>query len=77
MGLVALVSNTQTSFPIEIISQGGALATISLMIFLTIELLILDTKYWNKWVSGNLDSSSGTLLVLFVAIVVFNIIVVL
>ena len=77
MSIVAIISNTQTSFPVELISQGGALATVSLILSLSVALLIADTKYWNKWVSGNLDLSSNTLLVLFAAIVAFKIIVIL
>ena len=77
MSIVAIISNTQTSFPAELISQGGALATVSLILSLSIALLISDTKYWNKWVSSNLDFSSNTLLVLFAAIVTSKIMAIL
>jgi hypothetical protein len=73
MGIVATISNTQTSFPAEIISQSGELATISLIISLSIVLLISDSRYWNKWASSTLDICSNPLLVTFAAIMVFKI----
>ena len=77
MGIVALVSNTQTSFPVEMISQSGAFATVSLIISLGIALLISDSKYWNRWASSSLDVSSNPLLILFAAIVAFKIMLIL
>ncbi len=77
MSIVAIISTTQTSFPTEIVFYGGALATVSLILSLSIALLIADTKYWNKWTSSNLDFSSNTLLLLFAAIVTFKIMVIL
>jgi hypothetical protein len=77
MGIVALVSNTQTSFPVEVISQSGAFATVSLILSLSIALLISDSKYWNRWASSSLDVSSNSLLVLFAAIVAFKIMLIL
>jgi hypothetical protein len=77
MGIVALISNTQTSFPVEMISQGGAFATVSLILSLGIALLISDSKYWNRWASSSLDVSSTSLLVLFAAIVAFKIMLIL
>jgi hypothetical protein len=77
MSIAAIISNTQTLIPVEMIYQGGALATVSLIFSLFIDSLISDTKYMNKWVSGNLDLSSYTLLVLFAAIVASRIIAIL
>ncbi|MCE8426170.1 MAG: hypothetical protein J5U17_10390 [Candidatus Methanoperedens sp.] len=77
MSIVAIISNTQKLIPDEMISQGGALATVSLILSLCIALLISDTKYCNKWVSNNLDFSSNTLLVLFAAIVASKIMAIL
>jgi hypothetical protein len=77
MSIVAIISNTQTLIPVEMIYQGGALATVSLIFSLFVDSLISDTKYMNKWVSGNLDLSSYTLLVLFAAIVASRIIAIL
>ncbi len=77
MSIVAIISNTQTSFPVEMISQSGALATVSLILSLSIALLISDSKYWNKWASSSLDVCSNSLLVSFAAIVVFKIMMIL
>ena len=77
MSMVAIISNTQTLIPVEIIYQGGAFATVSLILSMSIDLLIRNTKYMNKWVSSNLDLSSYTLLVLFAAIVASKIMTIL
>lgn len=72
MSIIAAISNTQTIFPEEIISQGGALATISLIISLIITLLISDSKYWSRWASSSLDACYIPLLLTFAAIVVYK-----
>lgn len=77
MGIIAAITNAQTSFPIEVISQGGALATISLIISLSIALLISDSKHWNDWASSTLDVCSNSLLLTFAAIVTYKIILLL
>ena len=77
MGMIAAMSNIQTSFPVEIITQGGAIATVSLIFSLSIALLISDSKYWGKWASSTLDTCSGPLLLTFAAIVIFKIILIL
>ncbi len=76
MSMVAVL-NTQTSQPFEIISQGGAQATVLLILSLTIALLIFDSRYWSKWASSSLDAVSNTLLVTFAAIVAFKIMLIL
>ena len=77
MGIIAAITNAQTSFPIEVISQGGGLATVSLIISLSIALLISDSKYWNNWASSTLDVCSNSLLLTFAAIVTYKIILLL
>jgi hypothetical protein len=77
MSMVAAISNIQTSVPVDIITQGGAIATVSLIFSLSIALLISDSKYWDKWASSTLDTCSGPLLVTFAAIVIFKIILIL
>lgn len=76
MSIVAVL-NTQTSYPLEVISQGGALATVSLIICLSVALLISDTKYWSRWASSSLDAASNPLLVTFAAIVAFKVMLIL
>ena len=77
MGIVAAaVSNVQTPYPMELISQGGEIAIISLTISLSIALLISDSKYWNRWASSSLDSCSIALLVTFGFIVFFKVIMI-
>lgn len=73
MGIVAAISNTQTLFPLDVLSQSGAFATISLIVSLSIALLISDSSYWNKLSSSTLDACSNPLLITFAAIVVFKI----
>ncbi len=73
MSIVIAVSSTQTCYSLEVISQGGALATVSLILSLSIALLISDSKYWNSWGSSTLDTCSYPLLLTFAAIVVFKI----
>lgn len=76
MGIIAAI-NTQTSFPAGVVSQGGIIAIISLIVCLSIALLISDSKYWSTWSSSTLDVCSSPLLITFAAIVVFKVIVVL
>jgi len=77
MGMVAALSNAQISVPAQIITQGGAIATVSLIVSLSIALLISDSKYWNTWAQSSLDTSSTPLLLTFTAIVVFKILLIL
>jgi len=73
MGIVAAVSNTSPSFSVEIIAQGEALATVCLIISLSLYLLISDSRYWGRWASSSLDACISPLLVTFAAIVVSKI----
>ena len=77
MGIVAIISNTQTPYTVELISQSGALATISLIISLSIAVLLADTIHWDRWTSSSLDACSNSLLITFAAIVVFKIMLIL
>ncbi len=77
MGIIAAVSNTQTSFSFEVISQGGAFATVSLIASLSIALLISDSRYWDEWASSTLGACSNPLLLTFAAIVVFKVMLIL
>ena len=77
MSMVAAISNVQNSFPIEIISQGGVIATVSLVVSLSIGLLISDSRYWNNWASSTLNISTIPLLITVAAIVFLKIIMIL
>jgi len=65
-----------TSFPSEVIYIGGGLMTVFLTIYLLISLLLSDTKYWDKYVSGTLDICHNPLLLTFTAILIFRIILI-
>jgi len=77
MGIIAAISNAQTSFPLDVLAHGGALATISLIVSLSIALLISDSRHWNRWASSTLDVCSNSLLITFAAIVTYKIILLL
>jgi hypothetical protein len=77
MSIVAAISNVQTSFPSEIVSQVQVLVTISLVITLAIRLLISDSKYFNSWASSTLDACSNPLLLTFAGIVAYKIMLIL
>ena len=77
MSMLAAISNAQISVPADILTQGGAIATVSLIVSLSIALLLSDSKYWNKWASSTLDTCSNPLLITFAVIVVFKIILIL
>lgn len=51
----------------------GELMTILLIILLLISLLIMDTEYWNRYISNALGACYSSLLLAFVIIVVFRI----
>ena len=73
MGIVAAISNVQTSLPTEAVPQIELLVTISLVVSFSIALLISDSKYWNKLASSTLDACSYPLLITFAAIVVYKV----
>lgn len=72
MGITAMTSIAQNPLSGETIAQAGAFATISLIITLFIALLILDSRYANKWASSSLDACTYSFLVTFAAIFVFK-----
>lgn len=55
--------------PVELLSIGGELSTLFLIISLLISVFLSDTKYWNKYNSNTLDICSDTLLIVFMTIV--------
>lgn len=70
------VSNIQTFSP-EDISAGAGLVSIFLAISLSILLLTLDTKYWNKYVSNTFGICNNSLLLTFVVIVIYKVVTIL
>jgi hypothetical protein len=76
MSIVAAISNVQTSFPSEAVSQVEVLITLSLVISLATGLLISDSKYFNSWASSTLDACSNPILLTFAGIVVYKIILI-
>jgi uncharacterized membrane-anchored protein len=73
MSIVAAISNVQTIFPVDAITQGGIIATISLVVSLSIALLVSDSRFWNRWASSTLNICTSSLLVTFASIVVLKI----
>ena len=77
MGIVATISNSQTSFMVDIISQGGEIVTLSLIISLSIALFLSDSRYWNRWASSTLDACSNPLILTFAGIIFHQIMLIL
>ncbi len=77
MGMVAAISNVQPFFPVDVVTQGGTIATVSIVVSLSIALLVSDSKYWNNWTSSTLNISTISLLITFAAIVLLKIILIL
>ena len=71
MGIIIAVSNMQTSFPLDVNIE--ALAVVSLIVSIFITLLILDSRYWNRWASSTLDAITIPMVISFVGIVVYRI----
>lgn len=74
MSMVAAISNVQIPFTVDVITQGGTIAAVSLIVSLSIALLVSDSKYWNKWASSTLNICTSSLLITFAAIVLLKII---
>ena len=74
MSMVAAISNVQIPFTVDVITQGGTIAAVSLIVSLSIALLVSDSKYWNKWASSTLNICTISLLITFAAIVFLKII---
>ena len=52
----------------------GGLTTIFLIISLLVSLVLLDSKYWNKYVSDTFDMSQYSLLPVFATIVLSKVV---
>jgi hypothetical protein len=74
MIMVAALSNALVSVPAEIISQGGAIAIVLLIVSLSFDLLFSNSKYWSTWAQSTFDINTKPLLITFSAIVMFKII---
>lgn len=70
------VSNIQTFSPEEI-AAGAGFVSIFLAISLSILLLTLDTKYWNKYVSNTFGMCVNSILLTFVVIVIYKVVTIL
>lgn len=77
MSMVAAISNIQIPFTVDVITQGGTIAAVSLVVSLSIALLVSDSKYWNKWASSTLSICIIPLLITFAAIVLLKIMLIL
>lgn len=75
--VISSLSNVQMQVSPQILEHGGALATISLIISSSIALLLVDSEYWNKWISSTTDMCTYPLLVVFAIIVIFKVIMIL
>ncbi len=64
---------TMSNISPEVINTSGAFTTAFLVIAITLSLLLVESKYWNKYVSDTLDMYSYSALVVFIEIVIFNI----
>lgn len=74
---VTALANVQNTFPVEQVVTGGMLATISLIISLSMAEVLVESKWWNRWASNTLEICNTPLLVVFAAIVLFKILLVL
>lgn len=77
MSIIAAISNVQTSFPIEVISRGGVIAIVSLVVSLSIALLISDSRSWNNWASSTFNICTVPLLITFAAIILLKVFMIL
>lgn len=73
VSLMNVIANI-ASFPSEIIYIGGGLTTAFLIVSLLISLLLLDSIYWNKYVSDTFEICYYPLLLVFTMISIFKII---
>jgi hypothetical protein len=70
------LANVQTQIALDILTVGGAFATISLILSASMAVVLVDSKYWNRWSSSTLDICTYPLYVVFAAIVVLKIMLV-
>ena len=74
---VTALTNVQNTFSVEQVVTGGMLATISLIISLSMAEVLVESKWWNRWASNTLEICNTPLLVVFAAIVTFKVLLVL
>ena len=70
---VTTLVNAPNTFSVEQVVIGGMLATISLIISLSLAEVLVESKWWNKWASNTLEICNTPLLVVFAAIVAFKV----
>ncbi|PXF60507.1 MAG: hypothetical protein C4B59_08955 [Candidatus Methanogaster sp.] len=70
---VTTLVNVQNMSSVEQVVIGGMLATISLIISLSMAEVLVESKWWNKWASNTLEICNTPLLVVFAAIVALKI----
>lgn len=71
---MSIISNS--IYPPEIINIGGGFMTIFLIIVLIISWLLVDSIYRNEYILDILDTCSNPLLLIFIAIVIFKVILI-
>lgn len=71
---VSAASSMGSALPLEI---GGILATISLILFLSMTELLSDSDWWDKWVSSTLHMGAAPFVIVFFGVVVFKVLMVL
>ena len=70
---VTTLVNAQNISSVEQVVIGGMLATISLIISLSMAEVLVESKWWNKWASNTLEICNTPLLVVFAAIVALKV----
>ncbi len=70
---VTTLVNAPNTFSVEQVVIGGMLATISLIISLSLAEVLVESKWWNKWASNTLEICNTPPLVVFAAIVAFKV----
>ncbi len=71
------LTNVQNTFSVEQVVICGMLASISLVISLSMAEVLVESKWWNRWASNTLEICNTPLLVVFAAIVAFKVLLVL
>ncbi len=74
---VTALTNVQNAFSVEQVMVGGMLASISLVLSLSMAEVLVESKWWDKWASDTLEICNTALLVVFAAIVAFKVLMVL
>jgi len=71
------LASLQNTPAIEQIAVGGMLATIGLIASLSVAEIMVESKWWNGWASSTLEMQNTPLLFVFIAIVIFKVLMVL